>query len=61
MGQLFEPKHNFLGQITNKKSIGQIMFVKKFVDIFVPTPVLFKSFERNVKVNILLIMCKYQF
>ena len=49
MGQLFEPKHNFLGQITNKKSIGQIMFVKKFVDIFVPTPeeITLKSYILN--------------
>ena len=44
MGQLFESKHKLYGQITNIKSIGQIMFAKNFVDIFVPTSVLFFHF-----------------
>ena len=51
MGQLFEPKHNFLGQISNKKSIGQIMFVKNFVDIF-------RKFLGNF-VDILRKFCRY--
>ena len=34
MSQLFEPKNKFRGQITNIKSICQIIFVKKYVDIF---------------------------
>ena len=34
MGQLFKPKHKFKSQITNITLIGQIIFVKKSVDIF---------------------------
>ena len=54
MGQLFELKDKFLRQITNLKSIGQIIFVKILkifskikYDIYSDNFCLFLSFIKN--------------